>query len=90
MLVLAATFYNNWLKTLVPEAEFSRLLERTIKFLRRLAPISPTCWHDCHILERISKLLFGNIPPGAEHMYRNEIEPPSAAGSLTNSFGHGT
>lgn len=86
MLVLAATYYNNWLKTLIPEEEFHNHLERTIKFLRRLSPISPTCANDCQILEKISKLLFGNVPPDAKHMYRNEVEPPSMSASATNSF----
>ena len=85
MLVLAATFYNNWLKQLVPEQRFRALLERTIGFLRKLAPISPTCFHDCSILEGISGVLFG--PPADQmHIYRNEIEPSSAS----NSFGPST
>ncbi|KAK3709023.1 hypothetical protein LTR37_011187 [Vermiconidia calcicola] len=86
MLVLSATHYNKWLKTLVPTGRFQELLERTITFLRRLGPISPTCSHDCSILERIHRLIFG-LSPDAKHLYRNEgVEPPSAS----TSFSHGT
>lgn len=84
MLVLSATYYNRWLKTLVPVQEFQKLLERTIQFQRRLSPISPTCSLDCQILEKISKLLFGNVPIEARHTFRNEIEPMSATTSFSN------
>ena len=84
MLVLSATFYNKWLKTLVAENRFHGLLERTIKFLRRHSQISPTCAHDCSILEKITSLLFG-VAPDLKHLYQNEgIEhhPTSAASSF--------
>jgi hypothetical protein len=82
MLVLSAAHYNNWLKTFVPSERFNELLERTIKFLRRLGPISPTCWIDCSILEKISHLIFG-VPADAKHIYANEgVEPPSASASF--------
>lgn len=58
MLVLAASYRNPYLKQLVDREQFRKLIERTIVFLRRLAPISPTCYHDCGILERINSLLF--------------------------------
>ena len=58
MLVLAATFNSTHMKGLVPEDHFRRLLERTITFLRRLGPISPTCRIDCSILEKIQRVLF--------------------------------
>ena len=86
MLVLSATYYNKWLKTLVARDRFHGLLERTIRFLRRLSPISPTCAHDCSILEKITTLLFG-VSPDQKHLYRNEgIETQPA--SATSSF-HG-
>ena len=86
MLVLSAAYHNHYLRNLIPADHFQFLLDRTIGFLRRLAPISPTCANDCGILEKISKLLFGNVPPDAKHIYRNEIEPSSAS----NSFGPST
>ncbi|KAK5119423.1 hypothetical protein LTR85_007523 [Meristemomyces frigidus] len=86
MLVLSATFYNRYLNKLVPPERFQGLLERTISFLRRLAPISPTCNIDCSILEKIHRQLFG-LPQDVKHFYRNEgIEPVSA----TNSFSAST
>lgn len=95
MLVLSATHYNKWLKTLVPESRFHGLLERTIKFLRRHSQISPTCAHDCQILEKITTLLFG-VSPDAKHVYKNEgIEsiqrgPAGEPMSATSSFGPAT
>lgn len=87
MLVLSATFYNRWLAGLVDPIKYQALLERTIRFLRKLSYISPTCGHDCQILEKISKLLFGAAPDGAKHIYHNEgIEP----GSVNTSFNHST
>lgn len=58
MLVLSATYNSLYLKQLVPEDKFKALLKRTIKFLRRLAPISPTSRADCLILEKFEKTLF--------------------------------
>ena len=87
MLVLSATYYNQWLRTLVPTERFEYLLKRTISFLRPLAFNSPTCAIDCQILERIDGLIFG-IPPDEKHVYRNEgIEQPASA---TTSFGPNT
>lgn len=85
MLVLAATYYNKWCKTFVKAEKFAPLLLRTIKFLRQFAPISPTCAIDCVILEKINRLLFG-VPDEERHVYKNEMEPPSA----TTSFSHST
>ena len=79
MLVLAATFNTKTLKQLVPEDRFQRLLERTISFLRRLSPISPTCHNDCLILEKINRHLFG----APSEVYHNEREPQSAANSFS-------
>ena len=59
MLVLSATFSSELHKALVPAARFQKLLERTTRFLRKLAPISPTCAIDCDILESLSKHFFG-------------------------------
>jgi hypothetical protein len=58
MLVLSATYNSGYLRRLVPEDKFKALLNRTIKFLRRLAPISPTSRADCLILEKFEKTLF--------------------------------
>lgn len=88
MLVLAATYHNRYMKSLVKKDDFQRLLERTIEFLRKLCPISPTCKHDCSILEKVHKLLFG-IPPDAKHLYRNEGMIPEAL-SASNSFSAST
>lgn len=86
MLVLAAS-YNSYLKTFIPEERFRNLLERTITFLRRLAPISTTCTLDCSILEKINRLLFPT-PPDVKQVYRNEgYEPQSAH---TSFGGHST
>jgi len=71
MLVMSATYWNRYLKKLVPADRFQVLLQRTITFLRRLGPISPTCTVDCSILEKLQRQLFG-IPPHARDVYRNE------------------
>lgn len=85
MLVLAATHQHKslmFLKRAVNTEKFQRLLERTIKFLRRLAPISPTCALDCGILEKFNHTIF---PPASEHpmVYKNEKVAPMSA---SNSF----
>jgi hypothetical protein len=58
MLVLSATFHDPRLRSLVPADELQALLVRTIRFLRKLATISPTCGADCLILEKLEKTLF--------------------------------
>ncbi len=72
MLVLSAVYNSDYTKHLVPAEKLKRLLTRTIKFLRDLAPISPTCSIDCNILEAIERTLFGRPPQllheGAEPM----------------------
>ncbi|KAH9819796.1 C6 zinc finger protein domain-containing protein, partial [Teratosphaeria destructans] len=83
MLVLSATYYNKALSPLVDKERFRKLLERTIRFLRKLAPISPTCRIDCSILESIQKKLFG-LPSDTKHVYHNE--GITEARSATNSF----
>jgi hypothetical protein len=85
MLVLSAAYYNTWLKTFVDAELFKGRLTRTIGFLRRLAPISPTCKIDCYILESIEKCLFG--PGEQKHIYHNEVEPTSGPHSISGSFG---
>lgn len=87
MLVLAASFHNPYLHNFIDKDRFQQLIERTIVFLRRLAPISPTCYHDCHILEAISRLLFATPTADAKQIYRNEYEPRSATASFG---GHST
>lgn len=87
MLVLAATFNCRHMKSLVPEDRFRRLLERTITFLRRLGPISPTCKIDCSILEKIQRVLF-DVPADEKHVYLNEgvvMDNMSAGGSFSAS-----
>lgn len=81
MLVLSAAYYNTWVKHFIDGPRFQGLLLRTIGFLRRLAPISPTCRIDCGILENIHALLFP-LPSEEQRVYHGELEPPSA----TNSF----
>ncbi len=73
MLVLSATYYSSYLNFLVSDQKdrFQRLLSRTIKFLKRLSAISPTCAVDYAILENIQKALF-HVPPEERHIYRNE------------------
>ncbi len=73
MLVLSATWRTEYLRKLIDPDRFQRLLSRTIGFLRRLAPISPTCQLDCSILEKIQRVLFG-IPPEEKPMYHGEKE----------------
>ena len=82
MLVLAAVYYDKTLKRLIEDVpRFKRLLDRTIRFLRRLAPISPTCANDCGILENIRHRLFG-VPDDVKEVYDGEKEPRS----VQNSF----
>ena len=50
MLVLSAVYSSKVLDFLVDEQELKRLLERTIQFLRSLAPISTTLAKDCELL----------------------------------------
>lgn len=73
MLVLSATYFSTYLNFLVSDQEerFQRLLTRTIKFLKRLSAISPTCAVDYAILVNIQKTLF-HVPPEERHIYRNE------------------
>lgn len=90
MLVLSATYFRLQAMPDAPElvsgGTLQRLLERTIKFLRRLSPISPTCRHDCHILEKIRNRIF---PSARDPVYRNQgVE--AGLGSAASSFSHST
>nr|OQO17415.1 hypothetical protein B0A51_15582 [Rachicladosporium sp. CCFEE 5018] len=84
MLVLAAAYNHQVLRQLVPADRFSELLERTIRFLRRLSPISSTCKQDCGILEKLSRHLFP-VKDDVKAVYRNEgiVESVSASNSFT-------
>jgi hypothetical protein len=62
MLVLSATWRTHYLRKLIDQERFETLLGRTISFLRKLSPISPTCQLDCSILEKIQRVLFGTPP----------------------------
>lgn len=82
MLVLSATWRIPYMRKLIDQERFQNLLSRTIGFLRKLSPISPTCQLDCSILEKIQRVLFG-IPPDEKPMYHGEKE-------FTNSFSSAT
>jgi hypothetical protein len=92
MLVLSATHESDYLCKLVPREKFQKLMARTIKFLRRLAPISETCRLDCGILEKFNKTIFGIEDYDMQEVYRNEgveseeVHKTESAGSVNNSF----
>lgn len=86
MLVLCAVRNNLWMKDAVDAGELHRLLDRTISFLRKLAPISPTCKADCGILEKFRNHLFP-MKEEAKGVYKEEgVEPNSAETSFQGSF----
>ncbi|KAF2158413.1 hypothetical protein M409DRAFT_31077 [Zasmidium cellare ATCC 36951] len=66
MLALCATFTTDHMKQIVQTDEFRERLPRTISFLGKLAPISPTCAADCSILEKFNDLLFPIKQPDIE------------------------
>lgn len=69
MLVLATVYFDKTLKQLIEDVpRFRRLLDRTIHFLCRLAPISSTCATDCLILEKIRRRLFDS-PDASKDIY---------------------
>lgn len=82
MLVLSATWRTEYLRKLIDQDRFQRLLGRTIGFLRKLSPISPTCQLDCSILEKIQRVLFG-IPADEKPMYHGEKEFNSFSSATT-------
>ena len=86
MLVLAATYYSPWLNSLVPSDRFQQLLLRTNRFLRNLAPLSPTCAHDCAILEKISRLLYGATALEQQLAPGLEFDLASTSNSFGSSF----
>lgn len=80
MLVLCAV-YKSAMAGFIDESKLRRLLERTIRFLRRLAPISPTCTADCSILEKFRNFLFPT-DPDLPDLYKDEgVEAMSMSGS---------
>lgn len=86
MLVLCAVYNNSWMKSNVEADKLSELLNRTISFLRKLSPISPTCKADCGILEKFRNHLFP-IKEEANAVYKEEgVEPNSAETSFQGSF----
>ena len=68
MLVLSATWRTHYMREHINQERFETLLGRTISFLRKLSPISPTCKLDCSILEKIQRVLFGT-PPAEKPVY---------------------
>jgi len=69
MLVLATVYCDKKLERLIEDVpRFTKLLDRTIRLLRRLSLISPTCANDCLILEKIRHRLFG-APDDAKEIY---------------------
>jgi hypothetical protein len=92
MLVLSAAHESDYLRQLVPREKFQALMVRTIKFLRRLAPISETCRLDCGILEKFNKTIFGIEGRDMQDVYRNEgveseeFQKTESTGSGRNSF----
>lgn len=90
VLVLCAVYHNEWSRKLVEADKLSELLDRTISFLRKLSPISPTCKADCGILEKFRNLLFP-IKEEAKAVYKEEgVEPNSAETSFQGSFNNGS
>lgn len=83
LLVLAATYTHEKLKVYVPEDKLRYLLDRTITFLDRLAPISQTCKADCWILRRIRQWVFQTKDPGTAV---EEVDVPERSAS-ESSFG---
>lgn len=59
MLVLSVSWRTKYLRRLIDPHRFQYLLGRTIRFLRKLSAISPTCERDCYLLEKIQPVLFG-------------------------------
>lgn len=74
VLVLAATYRHERLKRYVPRDRLRSLLDRTIAWLGRLAPISQTCKADCLILQRIQNSLFAPIDHSRTGSGTNEHE----------------
>lgn len=84
MLVLTAVVMSKIYNSLLREDEYHRLLNRTIAFLRKLSPISPTCKADCGILEKFASNLF-NPSEDLKDIYHNEgvVETMSASNSFS-------
>lgn len=71
MLVLSAVWRTEYLRKLIDQDRFQRLLGRTIGLLHKLSAISPTCRLDCDILKRIQHVLF-DIPADEKPTYHGE------------------
>ena len=57
MLVLAATYKSSQLNWLMPKSTLISLLQRTIKFLDTLSPISTTLRADAEILKNVLSIV---------------------------------
>ena len=63
MLVLSAAFKSKTLGQYVEEPQLDRLFNRTIRFLKKLSPISRTLEQDAHILKCLKKVVFEGAEP---------------------------
>ncbi|KAF2858849.1 hypothetical protein K470DRAFT_220355 [Piedraia hortae CBS 480.64] len=59
LVVLSATYFSPTTNHLIDKNTYHSLLRRTIRFLEKLAPISPTCEIDASILAKIEGEVFG-------------------------------
>lgn len=59
-MVLCGVYWHPDLRELVDETNLRYLLARTISFLDKLAPISPTCRADSLILKKLQRLIFNS------------------------------
>lgn len=57
MLVLSAVHTSEQLSYLVPATDFDWLMNRTLRFLRRWAPLSPTLRTNARILENAKRII---------------------------------
>ena len=60
MLVLSAVHRSEQLSYLVPATDFGWLMNRTLRFLRSWAPLSPTFRTNVRILENARRLIHTN------------------------------
>ena len=72
MLVLSAAFKSKILGAYVDSAQLDRLFNRTIKLLKRLAPISQTLDRDCFILQCLRKVVFDGGEPELSSSFSSE------------------
>lgn len=76
MLVLAAVHSSKLLSFLLDEDAFKRLLDRTIDFLRSLAPISSTLKKDSELLSVIRDKISHGFKGGSDY-----VNPTGSFGS---------